>query len=296
MNSSLIPKSFKTNVVKTASVIVVSILGTIILLGKDLQFLINLVRTDDAYTHLVIIPLVSAYFIWTKRKLFLKNKGNRFAGIILILCGALIATVIHAFTFKDPMVSMVFKSIGILLVIYGIFVSCWGWKALKASLFSFIFLILAIPIPVAALDHIIKFLQHGSAVMVEGIFTMLGQTFMRDNNSFYLQTISITIAPECSGIRSTMALIITGAIAAEMFLKTWWRKILILLVIIPLSLLKNAIRIVTITMLAQYVDIAFLTHSFLHHSGGIFFYLIVLAIFFPLLFLLGRTEPKEAGC
>jgi exosortase len=277
--------------IKTAFIFLTCIAG-FFLLGKELPFLKNLILHKDAYTHIAIIPLISAFFIWKTRKSFLNSQGNLPAGLILIICGAAFALIVNILNTTIP-TALFLKSIGVLFAIYGALILCWGFKIFKHSMFALILLILAIPVPDSFLNAFIVFLQNGSAVMVDFLFTILGQAFVRDNNTFHLQTLSIFIAPECSGIRSTMALIITGAIAAEMFLKNWGNKILMLLIILPLSLLKNAIRITTITMLAQYVDISFLTHSALHKSGGILFYLIVLAIYFPLIFFVSRLEQKR---
>jgi len=40
------------------------------------------------------------------------------------------------------------------------------------------------------------------------------------------------------------------------------------LAIFPITVVKNAFRIVTITLLANYVDMRFLTHHWIHSSGG----------------------------
>lgn len=269
-------------------------IGVFFLFGKELPFLKHLIHHNEAYTHIVIIPMISAFFIWKARKNFLAYQGNLLAGLILIICGAAFSLTINMFNLTDS-TALFLKSVGVLFVIYGALILCWGFNIFKQSMFALLLLILALPVPVSVLNGFICFLQWGSAVTVDFLFSILGQAFVRDNNSFHLQTLSIYIAPECSGIRSTMALIITGSIAVEMFLKNWWNKILMLLIILPLSLLKNAIRITTITMLAQYVNISFLTHSVLHHRCGFLFYFIALAIYFPLLILLGRFEQKHSN-
>jgi exosortase/archaeosortase family protein len=73
---------------------------------------------------------------------------------------------------------------------------------------------------------------------------------------------------------------------------------------IPLSIIKNGIRITTLTLLAVYVDPSFLTGD-LHKKGGFVFFLLALAILFPILLLLQKSEcaptpgveiqPKAAG-
>ena len=265
----------------------------LLLLGNGLNTLQHLISHDEAYTHLAIIPLVSGFFLFIGRKQFQSGKGNRITGSILVLCSALYALVMNTVQWNDQIIAVSLKSIGVIMTIYGAFIFCFGLRAFQKMLFPFVFLLLSIPIPFQMLNAIIGFLQWGSAAMVDGLFTVLGQIYVREGTSFHLGTISISIAPECSGIRSTMALVITGVVAAEMFLKTWWSKAYILLLIVPLSLLKNAIRIVTITLLAEYVDTSFLTDSFLHSGGGIVFYIIVLGIYFPLLFMAARFEKKH---
>ena len=72
-----------------------------------------------------------------------------------------------------------------------------------------------------------------------------------------------------------------------------WRRIALILIVIPLSIVKNAIRIVTLTMLATHVDPSFLTGR-LHHEGGFVFYLISLALVYPIWKLLQKTEKGRS--
>lgn len=284
---------FQNSLLLKTLVFTIGSVMSLLLFGKELGALFHLVNNESEYTHLAVIPLVSGFFLWSGRKKFLSEEGCILWGTVLIVCGTIHTLVLNEIKFEDSVTGLTLRAIGIILVICGLFILCWGFKGFKQSLFPFIFLLIAIPFPLKVLNSVIVFLQHGSAVMVEWLYVLLGQNFVRDDVMFHLDALSITIAPQCSGIRSTMALIITGGVAVEMFLINWWNKTLMLLIIVPLSLLKNAIRIVTITMLAQYVDMAFLTHSKLHSSGGIVFYLIVLAIYFPLLFLLSKIELKQ---
>ena len=50
---------------------------------------------------------------------------------------------------------------------------------------------------------------------------------------------------------------------------------ILILVAVPLLIVKNGIRIVTLALLSIYVDPSFLTGS-LHHQGGIVFFLVAL--------------------
>jgi hypothetical protein len=56
-----------------------------------------------------------------------------------------------------------------------------------------------------------------------------------------------------------------------------------------MAILKNAIRIVALTLLSIHVDPGFLTGQ-LHHEGGIVFFLLALALMTPILLLLRGFE------
>jgi exosortase/archaeosortase family protein len=83
--------------------------------------------------------------------------------------------------------------------------------------------------------------------------------------------LDIEVARECSSIRSSLMLVVTTMILAHLFLRSWWRKALLVGAAIPLSVAKNGLRIVTIAELGTRIDPGFLSGK-LHHNGGILFF------------------------
>ena len=62
---------------------------------------------------------------------------------------------------------------------------------------------------------------------------------------------------------------------------------------IVVMIIKNGIRIVTLTLLANYVDPGFL-HGNLHREGGVVFFVIGLLLLLPVLWLLAtRRESRR---
>ena len=102
--------------------------------------------------------------------------------------------------------------------------------------------------------------------------------------------VTIEIAKECSGIRSSVALVITSLLAGHLFLRSSWKKAVLTLTTVPLLIVKNGIRIVTLSLLSIYVDPGFLTGG-LHRDGGILFFFLALALLTPVLWLLQKSEP-----
>jgi len=103
---------------------------------------------------------------------------------------------------------------------------------------------------------------------------------------------SVEVTRECSGIRSTMAMLILLVMASYFYLRTAWRQALLIGVAVALTILKNAARIVTLALLGAYVDPGFL-YGRLHSEGAVVFFLLSMAILAPLLWLLQRGESAD---
>ena len=175
----------------------------------------------------------------------------------------------------------------------GTFIFLYGPAAFRAAMFPLLLLVFMIPIPSFLLDKAILLLQVGSTGMSYLLFKLSGTPFSQEGFVFNLPGISIEVARQCSGIRSSIALLITSILAAHLFLQTGWKKAVLVLSAFPVAIFKNAVRIVVISLLSVYVDERFLTESFLHKSGGFLFYALGLAILGLILWLLKDRESPS---
>src|SRR5256885_10001871 len=101
-----------------------------------------------------------------------------------------------------------------------------------------------------------------------------------------------TLFPYTTLFRS---LFILALPAAHYGLRSLWKKLFFLTCACFMMILKNGVRIVTLTLLAMYVDPSFLFGT-LHRDGGIFFFLLGLLLLLPVFLLLQRGEsPALAG-
>jgi exosortase/archaeosortase family protein len=101
----------------------------------------------------------------------------------------------------------------------------------------------------------------------------------------------LEVARECSGIRSTWVLFITSLVASHMFLKSPWRRFVLVAFVIPLGVLRNGFRILVIALLCVHVG-PHMVDSFVHHQGGpIFFVLSLVPLFLLMAWLRRRDRP-----
>ena len=169
----------------------------------------------------------------------------------------------------------------------------FGRVATKAGYFPLLFLFLTVPLPNAILNGIVYVLQTQSANLTDFFFRLLGVPVLREGLIFHLASVSIEVSQECSGIRSSMALFILALLVTHFYLRSFWKKVLFLACGLVMMIIKNGIRIVTLTLLAMYVDPGFLTGR-LHRDGGVVFFLIGLFLLLPLLWFLQRGEAWPA--
>jgi len=245
---------------------------------------------EELYSHIILVPFVSGYFIFLKRKQIRLGMGYSLKiGSILLITGILLYFIGEqrgGLNSNDHLSLMIFSA---LVFWIGGFILFYGLKAFKIASFSLLFLFFMIPIPSKVVEAIISILQAGSAEAAYGFFKLTGVPVLREGFIFNLPGMSIEIAKQCSGIRSSIALVITSIIAGQLFLQTNWRKCALVLSAIPIAIMKNGLRIVTLSLLATYVDPRILG-SELHKSGGIPFFILALGFLAPILWWLRRTE------
>lgn len=232
----------------------------------------------ESYSHIVLIPFLSAYLVYRERqRIFDETSFSPYVGCSLALASVILLWLTNrsslALNENDSLSRVMFFFV--CLWIAG-FVACFGTQAFRRALFPLLLLFFMVPIPTLILDRVILFLQEGSTYVTSWIFRLFGVPLFREGFYLSLPGVTIEVAKECSGIRSTLALLISCLLAANLFLRTNSRRLAFILLVVPMSLVKNAIRIATLTLLGIYVNPGFLTGN-LHHRGGIVFFLIALA-------------------
>jgi len=256
--------------------------------------LVRLALSQDDNSHLVIIPVISAALLYLERdKLPSQTSSDKILAGSFLLLAAAIALGLHHGAGSTIAGWQLSGWILALVLVWGAgFAFFFGKAALRAAYFPFLFLLLMVPIPNFLLDRIIFLLQQGSAWITGVLFDVAGVPALREGLVFHLAKVSIEVAKECSGIRSSMALFIVALLVAHFRLRNFWNKVFFVAFGLFLMILKNGVRIATLTLLAVYVNPDFLFGR-LHHQGGVVFFVLALLLLLPLLFFLERSEAKK---
>jgi exosortase len=227
------------------------------------------------YTHLLLIAPICMALVFVERTAFRVGfEPNLGIGSALLLC----ATVIGTYSWVSSTHSDEQLSLAMLAIVtwwIGSFVLSYGSGLARRFVFPLCFLFWLVPIPGAALEKIVAIWQKGSAISASLLFSGVGVPVTQDGIMLSIPGLSLQVAQECSSLRSSLMLIVTSMVLAHLFLRSFWRKAVVILIAIPLSIFKNGIRIFTISMLGTRIDPGFL-HGKLHHSGGIVFFALAL--------------------
>jgi exosortase len=271
-------------------------LGVGLLFAVPLSRLIRLALHHGYSSHIVLVPAIIVYLLWSDRvKIcaapeYAKKTGLAVGAIAVVaLIGAFALRTDNGLGASDFLLVL-----AILLLLMASFTAIFGVAAARKALFPIALMIFVLPVPGPLLHKTIQFLQVQSAELSYWMLTALRVPVLRDGVVMTLPGVTIQVAEECSGINSSVALLILMIVFAHETLLSNWRRLLLVVLVIPLSILKNAFRIVTLTMLAIKVDPSFLSGR-LHHQGGFAFLLITIVIVYPIWKILRENEANAAG-
>lgn len=260
--------------------------------------LIRLSGKDDLFSHLPFIPFVCLILAWRAREnIDAPIRGTKTpamgAAIVSVVLAVASWTLPNAGVPPEPTMGLVLRSAAFVAGAWAAGLMIFGGEVTRSLRFPFLFLVFLIPMPGGIEDWIASFLQTGSAAAAGWLFALLGIPHSAENLVFHLPNINLRVAPECSGIRSTLMLFMTSLVAGHLLLEKGWQRSLLAALIIPLGIARNALRIVTIGWLCTNLGPEMI-HSAIHRRGGpLFFALSLVPLIVAVLWM--RRAKRNSG-
>ncbi len=256
-------------------------------LGRQL-----LVRGGD-FSHGWLIPLVSGgLVVWQWRRLAEAPRGVSRLGLVVVL-GAL-ALHLAAYRAQQPRLSLV-ALVGLL---WGLPTYLYGWAVGRLLLFPCAYLFLSFTAYV--LVYFTFQLRLFSSVLAAWLLNGLGLAAERQGTAIYSAVgggFSFDVADPCSGLRSLFVMTALAAPYAYLSQPTFARKWALFLLAVPLAMLSNTFRIVTVALAAQLFGKEFGLKVYHDYSGYVVFFLSItlLAAADTLLHRLPARRRRQAG-
>lgn len=268
----------------------------LLLLGY-LGELISLVRyaaTDDLNSYVILVPFISAYLIYLKRHQLPKPGSSCSVGTTIAGTIALGAIAVDLFwrssgqpLSENDHLALVALSFVCFIAAGGFFFLGRAWMA--SATFPMAFLFFMVPLP----DRLVDWLETGSklasAEAANLIFLVTGTPYFREGVFFQLPGITLEVAQECSGIRSSWVLLLTSLLASYLFIRSPWRRLVLVAFVLPLGIIRNGFRIAVIGWLCTEIG-PHMIHSVIHKRGGPLFFALSLIPLFALQYFLRKGD------
>ena len=255
---------------------------------------------EELLSHIPLMPCIAAYLVFGMRRRALGTvyRGSPGMSAVFLLAG--IALLAFRFWLKrigmPPAINDGFSLLmgAFLCLLYSGVIGILGMGVFRVALFPLAMLLFAIPIPLAAVHALEIFFQVTSAWTFGVIFRLTGIPFIQEGVRFTMPKLVMEVGTECSGIRSSLVLLITGLLAGDAFIRSRGKRVALALSFLPIGILRNAVRILTLAVLSDRYGPQAL-QWWIHRKGGPVFFVFSLIPLFALALWLKRTERRAAA-
>lgn len=224
--------------------------------------------TDTYYSHGFLVPFISVFLVWQKRKVLAKIPlkpdalGWIFFGVGLTIHGVSVLWNI-GFT----------SGFSLILVIIGMVLLFFGREYLRQLMFPILFLAFMVPLPEVAIANLSFRLKIFAAQIATFIARWLGVPAIREGSMIHTRHANLMVEDPCSGIRSLIALIALGALMAYYSNLSKIKRGVVFVSSIPIAVGTNVIRIISLLFISEIYGQQYAT-GVVHDTLGILVFVI----------------------
>jgi len=265
-----------------SSLLVAGLLGY--LYADSLIFLFERIGSDD-YSHGIFVPVICLFLVWQARhRISGVGIENSWLGPAIVSAGLLIYGVGELATLY------VVQHISLWIVLVGLVIGAIGLRAAREITFPLAYLLTAIPLPNFLYAGLSSKLQLWSSALGIGCLQLIGVTAFREGNVIDLGPVQLQVVEACSGIRYLFPLTSLALLCAYLFKDRMWKRIVLVLSSIPISIVVNGFRIGMIGLLVEWNGQG-AAEGFAHlFEGGVLF-MASLGLLILEMWLLARVHP-----
>src|SRR4029077_15802112 len=263
------------------------VLIAVIAFSGSLAEVVNRWMTQEEYGHGFFIPLIAAWLLWTRRDAISKSVGRpSWAGLALILLAGLMLIVGELSAF------FLLAQLGFIVALLGITLAFGGYSLFKVVLVPILILIFAIPLPYF-IDAILSW-------RLQLLSSQLGVAFIRlfdipvylEGNVIDLGNYKLQVLEACSGLRYLYPLLSLAFLAAYFFNAPLWKRALVFLSAIPITIAMNSLRIGIVGVTVHWWGTQ-MAEGVLHFFEGWIIFLACAALLVFVMYVLARIGPRS---
>jgi len=227
---------------------------------------------NDDYTYCYLIAPIVLYLIWEKRKDFARVEARpSWTGLVPLVFGIFLFWLGEL---AGEFTTMYFAS---WFVLVGLLWMHLGWQKLKVIWFPIVFIIAMFPPPNFFHFNLTLQLKLISSQIGVAMMQVYGLSAYREGNIIDLGFTKLQVVDACSGLRYLYPLIIMAILLAYFYKGSLWKKALLVLSAIPLTIITNSLRIAMTGILYEIWGPA-VAEEFFHGFSGWFIFMFGLAV------------------
>jgi len=217
---------------------------------KEVGDIVHRWLNDSSWSHGVIIPLFSLYFLNQSKKEILNARTRpAYIGLLFLVCVILF----YVFNTVSPSGYGYFRQIAAVFALGSVVLFLGGWALLKHTWLPVAYLFFAVPLPERYYVSATIPLRLWAAAASTAILNLV-PNLEATANGVMIDVIykghhiepAMDVAEACSGMRLLMAFLALGVAMAYLHYRPIWQRLVLLASTIPIAILCNIIR-VTIT-------------------------------------------------
>ncbi|MBH0200383.1 MAG: VPLPA-CTERM-specific exosortase XrtD [Nitrospira sp.] len=263
----------------------VLVMGLLAFLYADsLAFLFSQWLGSEDYSHGIFVPLISGLLVWQSRHRLLQlPKEQSWWGLVVITLGL----VLHVLGELSTL--YVVLHVSLWMVIVGLVIALLGLRGAKVIAFPLGYLLTAIPLPVFLYAGLSSQLQLWSSSLGVGCLQLVGVMAFREGNVIDLGLVQLQVAEACSGIRYLLPLTSLALLCSYLFKDRMWKRVVLVLSAIPISIVINGFRIGMIGILVEIYGKG-AAEGFYHLFEGWVIFMVSFGLLILEMALLGRLR------
>jgi exosortase D (VPLPA-CTERM-specific) len=251
-------------------------------------YMFSLWQNED-FNYCLFVPVIVAYLIWEKR-VALSNLPTLpdFRGMLALLAG------LSLFWLGELGGEYTILFISAWLVVVGLVWLEFGWTTLKLIGTPVLFSLAMFPLPSMLASSLTLKLKLISSWLGVKMLHWYGMSAYREGNVIDLGFTRLQVVDACSGLRFFFPLLLLGFLLAYFYKDQMWKRVLLTLSAIPVSILTNGLRIALVGILYPVFGPK-VAEGFFHDFSGWFIFMASLGILLVEMWLLKRVLPKPKG-